>query len=161
MLEYITCGESHGKYLTAIIEWMPSGFRVTPAVIDAELRRRQQGYGRGGRMQIEEDRIIITGGIIGSYTTGAPIGLMIVNKDTTLATLPDLERPRPGHADFAGALKYDQSIRAVLERASARETALRVAVGAVCKHVLKDSALRLPHMWFKLVRQADSMFRTF
>ncbi len=137
MLQYITSGESHGKYLIAILEGIPSGLSVNTALINKELRRRQEGYGRGPRMDIEKDQVMITSGLIKGKTTGAPIGLMIINKDVTVDSLPQLLRPRPGHADFAGALKYDQGIREVLERSSARETALRVAVGALCKQLLQ------------------------
>jgi len=136
MINYITAGESHGKYLSAILEGMPSGIRIDTAAINDQLHLRQQGYGRGPRMNIEKDRIVITAGIYKGITTGAPIGLMIVNKDVTIDELPQLQRPRPGHADYSGALKYNQGIREILERASARETALRVAVGSICKQAL-------------------------
>jgi len=132
MLDYITCGESHGQCLVTILEGMPSGISISRSAVDKDLARRQQGYGRGSRMHIEHDRIVITAGVIKGKTTGAPLGLMLINKGVTINELPELTRPRPGHADFAGALKYDQNIRAVLERSSARETALRVAVGSVC-----------------------------
>ena len=137
MEQYINSGESHGKYLIAVLEGMPSGLSVNTAFINQELECRQEGYGRGPRMDIEKDQIIITAGLLKGKTTGAPIGLMIVNKDVTIDLLPQLMRPRPGHADLAGALKYDQGIREVLERSSARETAMRVAVGAVCKQLLQ------------------------
>lgn len=138
MLQFITCGESHGKYLTAILEGMPSGLRVDCEFITQELVRRQQGYGRGGRQKIEQDRVELTGGMYHGVTTGAPIGFLLQNKDVKIDELPQLYRPRPGHADLAGALKYHQGIREVLERASARETTMRVAIGAVCKLFLNE-----------------------
>lgn len=136
-LNYITCGESHGKYLAAIVEGMPSGLSLDLAAINHELWRRQQGYGRGGRQKIEKDEIELLGGVIQGKTTGAPVGFLLVNKDFKIDKMPELFRPRPGHADLAGAVKYDQGIRAVLERASARETAMRVAVGGLAKLFLK------------------------
>lgn len=136
-LNFITCGESHGKYLAAIVEGMPSGLPVDPSVINHELWRRQQGFGRGGRQKIEKDQVEILGGVVAGKTTGAPVGFLLFNKDFKIDKMPELLRPRPGHADLAGALKYDQGIRPVLERASARETAMRVAVGALAKIFLK------------------------
>ena len=136
-LHYITCGESHGKHLSAIVEGMPSGLEVDLATINHELWRRQQGYGRGARQRIEKDEVEILGGVVGGKTTGAPVGFLLTNKDFKIDKMPELFRPRPGHADLAGALKYDQGIRAVLERASARETTMRVAVGALAKLFLK------------------------
>ena len=138
MLNYITCGESHGAYLTAILEGMPSGLVVSEKCINGELKRRQGGYGRGPRMNIETDIISLTGGIVRGKTSGAPIGFMITNDEVKINELPQLCEPRPGHADFAGSLKYDEGIREILERASARETAMRVAVGALCKQFLKE-----------------------
>lgn len=137
-LNYITCGESHGKYLAAILEGMPAGLSVDLAAIHHELWRRQQGYGRGGRQKIEKDAVEILGGVIQGKTTGAPVGFLLANKDYKIDQMPELFRPRPGHADLAGSLKYDQGIRAVLERASARETVMRVAVGALAKLFLKE-----------------------
>ena len=137
MLQFLTCGESHGKYLTAILEGMPSGLEMDLDFINHELSKRQKGYGRGGRQKIENDQIEITGGVYKGKTTGAPIGLMIENKDVKIDELPELLRPRPGHADLAGALKYNEGIREILERASARETAIRVAVGGVTKLFLQ------------------------
>ena len=138
MLQFLTCGESHGKYLTAILEGMPSGLAVDLDFINYELSRRQQGYGRGGRQKIERDEIELTGGVYRSKTTGAPLGFLLQNKDFKINELPELLRPRPGHADLAGALKYHEGIREVLERASARETAMRVAIGAMSKLFLKE-----------------------
>jgi chorismate synthase len=105
--------------------------------INGELRRRQGGYGRGGRQKIETDGVEIMGGVIKKITTGAPLGFLLTNKDFKIEEMPELFRPRPGHADLAGSLKYHQGIRAVLERSSARETSMRVAVGAACKLLLK------------------------
>jgi len=137
-LNFITCGESHGKYLGVILEGLPSGLPVDLEVINHELWRRQQGFGRGGRQKIEKDRVEILGGVVAGKTTGAPVGFLLTNKDFKIDKMPELFRPRPGHADLAGSLKYDQGIRAVLERASARETAMRVAVGALAKLLLKE-----------------------
>lgn len=138
MLNYITTGESHGKYLATIIEGIPSGLTVDLSYINAELGRRQQGYGRGARQKIETDQVDIMGGVVKGLSTGAPIGFVLMNKDFKINEMPDLFRPRPGHADLPGSLKYHQGIRPVLERASARETAMRVAVGALCKLFLKE-----------------------
>jgi chorismate synthase len=137
-LNFLTCGESHGKYLAVILEGMPSGLAVTLDLINHELWRRQQGYGRGARQKIEKDAVEVLGGVVGGKTTGAPVGFLLTNKDFKIDKMPELLRPRPGHADLAGALKYDQGIRPVLERASARETAMRVAVGALAKLFLKE-----------------------
>lgn len=143
MLNYITAGESHGRHLVAILEGFPSGLELESEMINEELRRRQSGYGRGGRQKIESDCVEIIGGVIKKVTTGAPLGFLLTNKDCTLDALPELYRPRPGHADLAGALKYHQGIRAVLERSSARETAMRVAVGAACKMLLKKFGMEI------------------
>jgi len=137
MLNYITTGESHGKHLAAILEGMPGGLRLDLDFVNGELRRRQAGYGRGGRQKIEFDKVEILGGVVKGLTTGAPIGFLLTNKDFKIDEMPELTRPRPGHADLAGSLKYHQGIRAVLERASARETTMRVAVGAACKLFLQ------------------------
>jgi chorismate synthase len=137
MLTYITAGESHGRYMSAILEGFPSGLLLDLDFINGELRRRQGGYGRGDRQKIEMDGVEIMGGVIKKITTGAPLGFLLTNKDFKIEEMPELFRPRPGHADLAGSLKYDQGIRAVLERSSARETSMRVAVGAACKLLLK------------------------
>jgi chorismate synthase len=137
MLNYITSGESHGEYLIAVLEGMPSGITLDRDKVNAELARRQRGYGRGPRMAIETDTVVITSGVYRGKTTGAPITLMIKNQEVNIDKLPQLERPRPGHADLIGALKYDQGIRQILERSSARETALRVAVGSVARQCLE------------------------
>lgn len=135
MLRYLTGGESHGPALTAIIEGLPAGLPLTPDDIDRDLRRRQVGYGRGGRMKIEQDRVEMLAGVLSGLTTGAPVVLQIRNRDWEnwrAREWPTVTVPRPGHADYAGAVKYGLSdARPILERASARETAARVAVGAV------------------------------
>lgn len=143
MLRYITTGESHGQYLGTIIEGLPSGLNFDLDYINSQLSRRQQGYGRGGRQKIETDRVEIMGGVVKGLSTGAPVGLLLVNKDFKINEMPDLFRPRPGHADLAGSLKYNQGIRPVLERASARETAMRVAVGAACQLLLKQFGIEI------------------
>ncbi len=143
MLSYITTGESHGKYLAVILEGMPSGLAVDRSSINVELARRQQGYGRGGRQKIESDQVEILGGVVKGLTTGAPVGFLLTNKDFKIDEMPELLRPRPGHADLVGSLKYHEGIRPVLERASARETAMRVAVGALCKLFLKEFGVEL------------------
>src|SRR5579859_7453554 len=147
-LRWMTAGESHGPRLTALVEGVPAGLPLLAEDIDADLARRQRGYGRGGRMKIETDRVEIVGGVRGGETLGSPIALSITNRDhanwldrMSPAPLPApperLTRPRPGHADLAGGLKHDRhDLRDVLERASARETASRTAIGAVCRKFL-------------------------
>jgi chorismate synthase len=142
MLRYWTAGESHGKSLVAIVDGFPAGVHLETDSIDADLRRRQGGYGRGGRQRIETDRVDILSGIWHQTTLGSPIALQVVNKDYKLERLEDLERPRPGHGDLTGAIKYLGSIRAVLERASARETTMRVAAGALAKQLLREFGIR-------------------
>ncbi len=136
MLRYLTAGESHGKTLIALVDGFPAGVTVDLEEINVELRRRQGGYGRGGRQRIETDAVNILSGIWKGVTLGGPIGLEVPNRDYKLERLDDLPRPRPGHADLTGAIKYLGSIRGVLERASARETAVRVAAGALAKQLL-------------------------
>ncbi|MCC6493936.1 MAG: chorismate synthase [Pirellulales bacterium] len=138
MLRYWTAGESHGKALVALVDGFPAGVAVDEGPINAELRRRQGGYGRGGRQRIETDAVDIRAGVWKGVTLGSPLALEIVNRDYKLERLDDLPRPRPGHGDLTGAVKYLGSIRGVLERASARETAARVAVGALCKQLLAE-----------------------
>ena len=139
MLRYLTGGESHGQAICAILDGMPSGLRVKESSINNDLHRRMLGYGRGVRMQIEADKVKIVSGLRKSVTIGSPITLMVNNIDHSIDKLPIVLCPRPGHADLSGAIKYDMSdIRNVLERASARETAARVAVGAVCKTLLAE-----------------------
>jgi chorismate synthase len=153
MLRFETAGESHGECLVATLTGLPAGIPVSLDAIDRELWRRQQGYGRGGRMKIETDRAHIVSGVRHSKTIGSPIAVLIENKDwknwTEALPVEDTEgaddkrkpvtRPRPGHADLAGAIKYDfQDARYILERASARETTARVAVGALAKALLGE-----------------------
>ncbi len=144
MLYFKTSGESHGKCLIAMIEGFPAGVLIDEAIINGEMRRRQGGLGRGGRMQIEEDGVEILSGIRKNITLGSPICLMIKNSDYKINELPPVTRPRPGHADLAGAVKYHQKdARDILERASARETAARVAVGAVVKILLAQFGINV------------------
>lgn len=142
MLRFLTAGESHGPSLTAILDGMPAGLPLHASIIDLELARRQKGYGSGGRMKIEKDSVQILGGVMAGETTGAPIALLVQNDDHVKWKGKDIEpmtAPRPGHADLTGALKYGyKDLRPALERASARETTMRVAVGAVCKHFLSQ-----------------------
>lgn len=148
---FLTAGESHGKCLTAIIEGIPAGFEIDSGFINNELKRRQGGYGRGGRMKIESDTVEITSGVRFGKALGSPITLVIQNKDfenwqKIMSTNPDdntdekaFTKYRPGHADFAGSVKYNQTdLRNILERSSARKTAIEVAVGAVAKQMLKE-----------------------
>src|SRR6267378_2550647 len=150
---FTTAGESHGRGLVAILEGIPAGLPVSAERVDAELKRRQGGYGRGARMKIESDRIEWLAGVRAGETLGSPIAMLIWNRDwehwqDVMAPEADdpkserrrqVTRPRPGHADLAGSLKYDRSdARDILERASARETAARVACGAVCKVLLEQ-----------------------
>jgi chorismate synthase len=180
MLRFETAGESHGECLVATLTGLPAGVPVSVASIDRELWRRQQGFGRGGRMKIETDRAHIVSGIRHSHTIGSPIAILIENKDwknwTEALPVEDIEgaedhkkpvtRPRPGHADLAGAIKYNfHDARYILERASARETAGRVALGALAKaflaefgigvlsHVIAvgDAKLERPATWEELV----------
>src|SRR3954470_24905997 len=155
MLRFLTAGESHGKALIAILEGLPAGLTIDFDALTAELRRRQGGYGRGRRMAIESDRAEALSGIRHGVSTGAPIALLIPNKDwenwqrtmyagpemptdATGADRAPVTRPRPGHADLAGFVKYGHDdMRNVLERASARETAARVAVGAIARQLLE------------------------
>jgi chorismate synthase len=150
-IRFFTAGESHGKGLTGIIDGVPSGIPVTAADIDKDLRRRQGGHGRGGRMKIESDHAEILSGVRWGKTIGSPISLLIENKDwknweegmsadaAFSGSIKPVTRPRPGHADLAGALKYDhRDMRNILERSSARETAMRVGLGAIAKGVLSE-----------------------
>ncbi|HDN81027.1 MAG TPA: chorismate synthase, partial [Chloroflexi bacterium] len=141
-MRFLTAGESHGPCLTVIVEGLPAGLVVDEGFINRELRRRQGGYGRGGRMRIERDRAEILSGVWKGRTTGAPVAIRIENKDWPNwkdKDLPPLTVPRPGHADYAGMLKYGfDDARPVAERASARETAARVAAGALAKLLLRE-----------------------
>lgn len=137
IIRFLTGGESHGEGLLGIIEGFPTNLYLNIEYINRELSRRQKGYGRGQRMNIEKDEVKFLSGIKGGYTTGNPISIMIKNRGTNIE-LVEVTRPRPGHADLAGTLKYNQKGgRNTLERASARETAMRVAIGSICKLFLK------------------------
>jgi chorismate synthase len=158
MFRFITAGESHGPALVAIVEGLPAGLPIVLEQINRELWRRQQGYGRGARMKIEQDRVEILSGVRHGLALGSPLALMIENKDwenwnAVMAVEPTeltpeksrrVKRPRPGHADLAGGLKYDaRDLRNVLERASARETAARVACGALAKQLLASFGVQI------------------
>jgi chorismate synthase len=162
MLRFLTAGESHGQALLVTVDGMPAGLQLDIDALNLQLRRRQGGYGRGRRMQIESDRAEVLSGVRHGVTTGAPIALLIRNRDwvnwqqtmyveaekpegaTGAANRPDVTRPRPGHADLAGAIKYGHSdIRDVLERASARETAARVAAGSLARLLLGRFGVRV------------------
>jgi chorismate synthase len=142
MLRFLTAGESHGPSLTAILEGMPAGLELNASIIDFELARRQKGFGSGGRMKIEKDAVQILGGVMDGQTTGAPIALLVENADHIKwkgKAIEPMTVPRPGHADLTGAVKYGyHDLRPALERASARETTMRVAMGAICKHFLSQ-----------------------
>ena len=155
-LRFLTAGESHGKGLVAFLEGIPSGLALSAADIDSELKRRQQGYGRGGRMKIEQDRVSIISGIRWGKTIGSPLSLLIDNRDwenwqegmspdaAHEGSIPPVTKPRPGHADLAGIMKYNhRDVRNILERSSARETAARVAAGAVAKKFLSEFGIAI------------------
>jgi len=157
-VRFLTAGETHGPQLTAIIEGMPSNVPLTAEMINEQLARRQKGYGRGKRMQIEQDEVEIVGGVRHGKTTGAPIALVVHNRDwknwTKIMGIEPMDndaeakrrvnRPRPGHADLNGGLKYNQrDLRNILERSSARETTVRVAVGAVARQLLAQFNIRV------------------
>ncbi len=138
MLRFLTAGESHGKALTAVVEGLPAGLALNEGDLNAQMVRRQQGYGRSVRMKLEADRVEIVSGLMGGQTIGGPVALRIENRDARTEE-PPLTRPRPGHADLAGTMKYGfADARRALERASARETAARVAVGAICRQLLGE-----------------------
>lgn len=158
MMNYLTAGESHGPQLTGIIEGIPSGLHLDVGAINDQLKKRQGGYGRGNRQKIEHDEVTITGGVRHGITLGSPIALVVNNRDhahwsqimdpispeTPENTLRKVERPRPGHADLVGGMKYrHEDLRNVLERSSARETAIRVAIGAVCKQLLQQVGINI------------------
>src|SRR4051812_15616271 len=170
-LRLTTAGESHGPRLTVILEGVPAGLRVDPGFVAADLARRQHGYGRGGRMKIEKDEASFEGGVRGGVTMGSPIAIGIANRDFASweAVMGPLEvdagaargrrltRPRPGHADLAGAMKFGaKDLRDVLERASARESAARVAAGAVCKLLLAAAGIEVGSGVLSLGRVSDS-----
>lgn len=149
-MRFLTAGESHGKALVGILEGVPSGLKISKEEIHLELIRRKKGFGRGDRQRIEDDKVEILSGVRHGVTLGSPIALMIVNKDfenwsNTMSSEPNSNSdrevlvPRPGHADYVGALKYNfEDMRNVLERASARETTMRVAIAAICKKFLRE-----------------------
>ena len=143
MLRYWTAGESHGKTMLATVDGFPAGLQLETDPIDHELRRRQGGYGRGGRQRIETDAVEILTGVWQQTTLGSPIALQVINRDYKLEKMEDLQRPRPGHGDLTGAVKYLGSIRGVLERASARETTVRVAAGALAKQLLSQFGIEV------------------
>jgi chorismate synthase len=154
-MRFLTAGESHGPKLLGIIEGLPAGLKISKNIIDEALRRRQKGPGRGGRMQIESDEVNFLSGLRGGLTTGAPLALEILNRDwanwekfMAWSEEADLESrkvltPRPGHADLVGNLKYRTEVRNILERASARETAMRVAIGSVAMQLLNSLGVEI------------------
>lgn len=157
-MRYVTAGESHGPELTAIIEGVPAGLTISVDQINADLKRRQQGYGRGNRMKIESDQVNILSGVRHQVTLGSPITLNVTNRDhahwneimdpmveaTPANSVRRVERPRPGHADLVGGMKYrHHDLRNVLERSSARETTMRVAVGSLCKQLLSQIGVQV------------------
>ncbi len=173
MLRYLTSGESHGKSLTAIIDGMPANMAVTRDDINSDLARRQKGYGRGGRMKIETDEVEFISGVRSGKTMGSPITMMIANRDwenwsqvMASGIVPHGEqlsksrylpvtKPRPGHADLPGAIKYNQrDVRNILERSSARETAVRTAVGAVAKRFLNEFNVKV-YSWVNNIGSED------
>ncbi|HET7041555.1 MAG TPA: chorismate synthase, partial [Gemmatimonadales bacterium] len=156
-LRFLTAGESHGRGLVAVVEGLPAGLPVTAAQVDAQLARRMQGYGRGARMKIEQDRIEWLAGVRAGETLGAPVAMLVWNRDWENwqdvmaaegtpgeARRRKLTRPRPGHADLTGVLKYArEDARDILERASARETAARVAAGALARRLLEELGIEI------------------
>lgn len=147
MIRFLTAGESHGPELTAVIEGFPAGFHINKATLNQELARRQKGYGSGGRMKIEKDAVRLTAGYMNEQTTGGPIAFTITNLDYAKwkeRDITPITTPRPGHADLTGAVKYNyRELRLALERASARETAARVAVGGFCKQFLAEFGIEI------------------
>src|SRR5258708_34982682 len=147
MLRFLSGGERHGRSVTGILAGIPVGLALRATIIDLELSRRQQGYGSGGRMKIEKDTVEVLGGVMAGETTGAPITLMVRNQDHAKwkgKSIQPMTTPRPGHADLTGAVKYGfRDLRPALERASARETTVRVAAGAVCKQFLAQFGIRI------------------
>ena len=174
MLRYLTSGESHGQSLISILDGVPSNIELNIDEINSELKKRQGGYGRGGRMKIEQDKINILGGVRGKLTLGGPISIEVKNKDYKNWTeymnpmdKVDLESKkvnnvRPGHADLVGCLKYDfDDARNVLERSSARETASRVAIGAICKQILKNFDIDFTSHVVQIGKVKDNNFYEF
>lgn len=169
-LKFITAGESHGKSLAGIIEGIPSNLVLSSTDIDNELKRRQSGYGRGGRMQIETDHAEIISGVRWGKTIGSPVTLLLENRDHKNwlegmsvdegcnGSIPAVTRPRPGHADLGGAIKYNQSdVRNILERSSARETAMRVALGAIAKKFLSEFEIKIGSYVVKIGSQRSAI----
>ena len=146
-LRFLTAGESHGPCLVAILEGMPAGMPLTAAIIDHQLARRQRGYGAGPRMALEYDQVVILSGVLDGATIGSPLAMQIENRDHPSwlgKPIQAMTRPRPGHADLTATIKYGyHDLRPALERASARETAARVAVGAVCRQFLSEFGIQL------------------
>lgn len=148
-MRLLTAGESHGAYMIAVLEGFPKGVRVEEKIINQELKRRMSGFGRGKRMSIEKDVVIIASGLRNKVTLGSPIAMLVKNKDVNIFSqkvdnLPLLSVPRPAHADLAGALKYqEKDLQNILERASARETVARVCAGSVCKQFLKNFNIKI------------------
>src|SRR5437773_8689548 len=155
MFRFLTAGESHGPCLTMVVEGMPAGLAVDKAIVDSDLRRRQGGYGRGGRMKIEKDAVRFLAGVRHGKTLGYPVTMQITNLDWVnweerMSSEPvdsefeEVTRVRPGHADFTGAMKYGHNdIRNVIERSSSRETAARVAVGGLCRQLLTSFGMTI------------------
>lgn len=138
-LDYRTAGESHGRSLIVLVEGVPAGLALDEALINDALRRRQGGFGRGGRQKIEKDEVTVLSGVRAGVTIGSPITMQIANRDWRIDSAPPVHRPRPGHADFAGAMKYEtDDCRSILERSSARETASRTAAGALARGLLRE-----------------------
>jgi chorismate synthase len=154
-IRFLTAGESHGQALVTVVEGLPAGLNLNEKAIERDMQRRQRGYGRGGRMKIEKDRARILSGVRYGSTLGSPVALLLENRDWVNWTekmavefredrVDALQMPRPGHADFAGMVKYRQDdLRNILERSSARETAMRVAVGAICRTFLATFGIRI------------------
>ena len=167
-INFLTAGESHGKGLLGIIDGIPAGLNIQSTYIDFHLSRRQKGFGRGGRMQIEKDQIQIYSGVRHDLTLGSPIGLIInnidyknwteimaINKPST--KIDKITLPRPGHADLAGIMKFQfDDIRNVIERSSARETAMRVAIGAVCRKLLEEVGIQIGSRVYQIHDVIDS-----
>jgi len=171
MLRFLDAGESHGKCLLGIIEGFPAGFSLNEEKINFNLIRRQGGYGRGKRMKIEQDRAEVLSGLVEGKTIGSPLGLMIKNKDWENwqeKEYPPLTIPRPGHADFSGTIKYGfKDVRKVLERASARQTAMRVAIGSAAGTLLAEFnieiysyVLRIGQVKARRITSFDSKIKT-
>jgi chorismate synthase len=171
MLRYLTAGESHGPALTALVEGFPSGIALDTEFINVELKRRQGGYGRGKRQTLETDRILVESGTYRGVTTGGPITLRLVNNDAKLERLQEPAAPRGGHVDLVGSINYQTGIRQVLERASARETAIRVAAGALARLLLRELGITVfgyvrelggidapPLSWDPAVRDASPVY---